>query len=168
LWWFDVHSEKTRVLKRTTLPAVFRHRRVTKRANPALRVGIDLVYVDDVATAIERFGARYTERVFTAEERAYCRASNRLPAALRFAARFAAKEAVVKVLRPLRPWSDWRAIEVRRHRSGWCDIRLHNEAAALARRQRLGSIALSITHGGRHVVAVALARVDAARPRRSR
>jgi holo-[acyl-carrier protein] synthase len=136
---------------------------MTNRARPALRVGIDLVCIDEVAAAINRFGDRYTGRVFTAEEQAYCRASSGPLSASRFAARFAAKEAVVKVLRPRQPWSDWRAIEVRRHSSGWCDIRLHKEAATLARRQRLGSMALSITHGGRHVVAVVLARVDTAR-----
>ena len=53
----------------------------------------------------------------------------------RFAARFAAKEAALKALRPDTTAIDWRSIEVRRHASGWCDVVLHGEAAALAARQ---------------------------------
>ena len=153
--------------KRATLPS--RRPRATETRASDTRIGFDVVCIDDVAHAISRFGDRYTARVFTPMECAYCRTASPRPAMARFAARFAAKEAVVKVLRPARPWSDWRDIEVRRHPSGWCDIRLHNEAASLAKRQHLGSMTLSMTHSGRHAAAVVLARAGAtARPTRSR
>jgi holo-[acyl-carrier protein] synthase len=130
-----------------------------------LRVGLDVVSIAEIAFAIDRFGERYIRRVFTVRERAYCLATTRTASAARFAARFAAKEATVKVLRPARPWFDWRAIEVRRHRSGWCEIRLHDAAAELAKRQHLDTttMALSMTHGDTRAAAVVLARAEIAR-----
>jgi holo-[acyl-carrier protein] synthase len=132
-----------------------------------LRVGLDVVSIAEIAFAIDRFGERYIRRVFTVRERAYCLATSKRDSAARFAARFAAKEATVKVLRPAWPWFDWRAIEVRRHRSGWCEIRLHDSAAELAERQHLDTttIALSMTHGNTRAAAVVLARAEIVRPR---
>ena len=62
------------------------------------------------------------------------------------AARFAAKEAVVKALRPsgLRP--EWRSIEVRRMDGGWCELRLTGLAADLADEAGMPELSLSITH----------------------
>jgi phosphopantetheinyl transferase (holo-ACP synthase) len=83
----------------------------------SLRVGIDLVLVEDVAGSIERFGPRYVDRIFTEHELDYCRGDDSTgPASYlqRLAARFAAKEAMVKILRPidLRPaWRDEAGIE---------------------------------------------------------
>ena len=54
-------------------------------------------------------------------------------AAARLAVRFAAKEAAVKALQPDWQWTDWRAIEVRRHKSGRCALVLHREAACSRR-----------------------------------
>ncbi len=122
-----------------------------------LRVGIDLVSVREVARSLERFGERYVRRVFTVREAAYCRAAAGRAAAARFAVRFAAKEAALKALDPEMRWADWRAIEVRRHASGWCDIVLHGEAAALARRQGIETLALSMSHDGGRAAAVVVA-----------
>jgi holo-[acyl-carrier protein] synthase len=80
--------------------------------------------------------------------------------ASRFAARFAAKEAALKVLRPASIWTDWRSIEVRRHVSGWCEIVLHGEAASLAERQGLTPLALSLTHATDCVVAVVISQEE--------
>lgn len=126
------------------------------RTNP-LRIGIDVVSITDVARSLERFGERYVRRVFTETESTYCRAGAGRLAAERFAARFAAKEAVVKALRPDGPWSDWRAIEVHRHDTGWCDLVLHREAAALADSQHIVSLELSLSHGTEHATAVVVA-----------
>jgi holo-[acyl-carrier protein] synthase len=129
-----------------------------RRTDPSrLRVGVDLVSVREVARSLERFGERYVRRVFTAHEAAYCRAAAGRAAAARFAARFAAKEATLKALHPETPWADWRAIEVRRHPSGWCELVLHGEAAALARRQGIETLALSMSHDGGRAAAVVVA-----------
>jgi holo-[acyl-carrier protein] synthase len=129
-----------------------------------VRVGIDLTTVDEVAVSLARFGDRYAARVFTDREEAYCKAAGGRGMASRFAARFAAKEAAVKVLRPETPWTDWRSIEVRRHASGWCELVLHGEAASLAERQGLTSLALSMTHAEDYVVAVVVGQEEEGAP----
>lgn len=75
---------------------------------PMVRVGIDLTSVDEVAASIARFGDRYVARMFTPHEQAFCRIgdgpeANRPYRVESLAARFAAKEAVLKVLRPTGP-----------------------------------------------------------------
>jgi holo-[acyl-carrier protein] synthase len=130
-----------------------------------LRVGVDLVSVREVARSLERFGDRYVRRIFTTCEAAYCRAAAGRAAATRFAVRFAAKEATLKALHPETPWADWRAIEVRRHASGRCEIVLHGEAAALARRQGVETLALSMSHDGSRAAAVVVVQAAADRPR---
>jgi holo-[acyl-carrier protein] synthase len=129
------------------------------RTDPCqLRVGVDLVRVKDVALSLERFGDRYVRRIFTSREAAYCRAAAGRAAAARFAVRFAAKEAALKALHPEKPLADWRAIEVRRHGSGRCELVLHGEAAALARRQGIEALALSMSHDGGRAAAFVVAR----------
>ncbi|HKD99842.1 MAG TPA: holo-ACP synthase, partial [Planctomycetota bacterium] len=59
-------------------------------------VGTDLIEVPRVARALERLGDRFERRIYTEQERAYCR--RRRNFAESFAARFAAKEAVMKAL----------------------------------------------------------------------
>ena len=95
---------------------ISRHKSKARGAGPGLTVGLDVVSVSEVSAALDRFGDRYVDRVFTAREAAYCRAS--AATAERLAVRFAAKEAAVKALQPERRWTDWRAIEVKRDRSG--------------------------------------------------
>jgi holo-[acyl-carrier protein] synthase len=126
---------------------------------------VDLVSVADVAAALDRFGDRYVRRIFTEQEAAYCRAAKGAAAAARFAARFAAKEAAVKVLQPDGPWADWRAIEVRRHKTGRCTLALHREAASLAGRRGIGHLSLSMSHDGDRAAAfVAALRAPGSQP----
>lgn len=61
-----------------------------------LGIGIDMIEVDRIAASIERFGDRFLTRVFTPAEVAYCRKKPR--PVENFAARFAAKEAMLKAL----------------------------------------------------------------------
>ena len=62
------------------------------------------------------------------------------------AARFAAKEATIKVLRPDGVRPDWRTIEVVRLPNGACKLRLRGSAARLAVERGLGPFSLSMTH----------------------
>jgi holo-[acyl-carrier protein] synthase len=112
--------------------------------------------VSDVAASIDRFGDRYTGRVYTHDEIAYCTQS---PArtAERFAARFAAKEATIKVLHADGERPDWRTIEVVRDPAGWCDIRLHGSAATMAAAAGISALSVSLTHDGDYASAVVLA-----------
>jgi holo-[acyl-carrier protein] synthase len=130
----------------------------------AIRVGIDVVSVDEISQSLERFGERYVRRVFTPLEAKYCRAGAGRAAAERFAVRFAAKEATLKALRPEAPSGDWRSIEVLRHASGWCEVVLHGESAALAARQGVEALALSMSHHADHAAAVVVAQVAPRQP----
>jgi holo-[acyl-carrier protein] synthase len=126
-----------------------------------IHVGVDVVSVKDVSRSLERFGERYVRRVFTTSEAAYCRAAVGREMAARFAVRFAAKEAILKALRPQGSSVDWRSIEVCRHPSGWCDVVLHGEAAALAARRGIETFALSMSHDAGCAAAVVVAQTAA-------
>jgi len=124
-------------------------------AEPALRLGTDIVDVRSVEASIERFGRRYLERVYTDAEIAYCRAGPG-GGAERFAARFAAKEATLKVLRPEDWRPEWRDIEVVREDGGWCEIRLRGPAAALAEQRGIQVVSCSLAHERSYATAVVL------------
>ena len=128
-----------------------------------IHVGIDIVSVQEVRQSLDRFGERYVRRVFTEREAAYCGGAAGCAAAERFAARYAAKEATLKALRPDALCAEWRSIEVVRHASGWCEVVLHGEVAALAARQGVESLALSMSHHAGHAAAIVVAQV-ATRP----
>jgi len=109
--------------------------------------GLDIAEIDRMEAAISRRGAALLERVFTADEIAYCeRHKNRYE---RYAARFAVKEAAMKALGT--GWSRgvrWRDIEVTRERSGKPGLRLAGVAREIADRLGVKQIAVSITHSG--------------------
>ncbi|HEY8087053.1 MAG TPA: holo-ACP synthase [Polyangiaceae bacterium] len=109
------------------------------------RVGLDLVEVSQIASSVERFGQRFLDRIFTPGELRYCLADPRTRA-LRLAARFAAKEAARKVLRVDEEGVGWRSIEVERMPGGWCELALHGEARALARKQGFVGFSVSMSH----------------------
>ena len=134
-------------------------------AVPPLRVGVDVISVAEVAAALARFGDAYIRRMFTRHEAAYCRAGSPRVAAERFAARFAAKEAAIKALQPVEPWTDYRAVEVRRDRSGRCNLRLHRSVAALAADRGVEHLALSLSHDGDVAAAVVVAVPSSPHPR---
>jgi len=106
-----------------------------------LRVGIDLVQVSRIAGSLAAFGDRFLTRIYTPTELGYARNEPE-----RLAARFAAKEAVVKVLRPREARPEWKSIEVRRDPDGWCELSLTGTAARLAREQAIDSLAVSLSH----------------------
>lgn len=120
-----------------------------------IRVGTDLVSVDDVARSIGDFGSRYLDRVFTADELAACTGPSG-PSAARLAARFAAKESVVKVLRPT-GGVRFHDAEVRLDAGGRPEIALHGELARHADRIGLVDSSLSLSHDGGLATAVLVA-----------
>ena len=121
----------------------------------SIRVGTDLTRVADVAASIACFGDRYLRRLFTEHELASTGAAPE-----RLAARFAAKEATVKVLRPAGAQPDWRSIEVRRDEVGACHLRLSGTAAAMARAAGITELAVSLTHEHDLAAAVVVARLS--------
>ena len=120
--------------------------------------GIDLVDFPRIAEMVERHGERFVNRVFTAAEQAYAQASRNTVE--KYACRFAAKEAVLKLLgtgwRGKIAWTD---IEVTNNPAGQPEVTLSGEVKAIADRMRIKQISLSITHTANFAIASAVALV---------
>jgi holo-[acyl-carrier protein] synthase len=125
-------------------------------AGTAIRVGADVAAVHQVADSVARFGDRYLRRVYTEHEIASCAGTPSVVAA-GLAARFAAKEAAIKVLRPSTHQPDWRSIEVRRSPEGWCSMSLSGHAAKLADDAGIAEMEVSLTHDEDVAAAVVVA-----------
>jgi len=107
--------------------------------------GIDLVEIHRIQQSVDRYGARFLNKVYTAAEQAYC--LRKRNAAESLAARFAAKEAGAKALGTgISRGVTWLEIEVVREPGGRPALRFHGRAAEMARRLRAHRAALSITH----------------------
>jgi holo-[acyl-carrier protein] synthase len=110
-------------------------------------IGLDVVAVERLRRALThpRRGLRFKERVFTETERLYCEGRQR--AAESYAARFAAKEAVVKALAGTAIVSmAWQEIEVTNSPDGRPGVLLRGRMAERARRMGVASIHLTLTH----------------------
>ena len=115
-------------------------------------IGVDLCEVERMRVALARTpGLR--GRVFTDDEQAYC--DRRKDPTERYAARFAAKEAVMKAMGVGVGACKWREIEVAKARSGAPSVRLHGGAQRLADERGIASWRLTMTHT--HVTAEAIA-----------
>lgn len=106
-----------------------------------LTSGVDIIEVARIARAMERHGARFGARFFTAQELAYC---NGKPE--RLAGRFAVKEAVAKALGTGIGDVSWTEIEVRCDGRGKPELVLHGQARELARRRGIGQWSISLSH----------------------
>jgi len=117
--------------------------------------GVDLAEVPRIRASIERFGAKFVQRIYTPAEIAYVeRKANKYE---RYAARFAAKEAGMKAIGT--GWKrgvTWQDFEVANLPSGKPTLRLHGVAAQIAERLGVRNISLSLTHtselGMAHVI----------------
>ncbi|MEO0966934.1 MAG: holo-ACP synthase [Cyanobacteria bacterium J06639_18] len=100
-----------------------------------IRLGTDIVYIPRIQAAVERFGDRFLQRVYTPIEQQHCgyyyqNLAN--PSFERLAGRWAAKEAVVKAL-----GTGWRGVSYTDVEIGWAksgkpSVTLHERAAAVA------------------------------------
>ena len=111
-------------------------------------VGIDVIEIARVRKVLERLPKRFLERVYSREEVAFCR--GRVP---ELAARFAAKEAVMKALGTGARGLAWREIEVLPNQRGKPLVYLHGNAAKRAETIGLRGIDISLTHS--HDLAIA-------------
>ncbi|MGA7834241.1 MAG: 4'-phosphopantetheinyl transferase superfamily protein, partial [Acidimicrobiales bacterium] len=105
---------------------------------------------------------RYTHRLFTEHELESC-GEDPATSASGLAGRFAAKEAVLKVLDLGEVVPSWKAIEVHRGTTGRPQIILSGDAAAIAHRQGVRDMSVSLSHAGGIATAAVVARVS---PRR--
>jgi holo-[acyl-carrier protein] synthase len=118
-------------------------------------LGTDLVEVPRFRLAMERRGERLGERLFSDDERAY--AYRQKDPAKSLAARFGAKEAVMKAL-GVGLWKfKLRDVEVVRQKGGAPRVALHGRAAELADERGVRDWHLSLTHTNSTALAVAIA-----------
>ena len=113
-------------------------------------LGIDIIRVDRIRKTLERFGLRFSRRVLTPGEQRYVRDR---PETL--AGRWAAKEAVSKVLGLGVRGIGWRDIEIERLPTGQPAVRLHGRAALRAEQLGMARVAVSISHEADYAVAIA-------------
>ncbi len=122
------------------------------------RMGTDIVAVARIAALMRDHGAAFLERWFTAREIDYC--SRKAAPSRHFAARFAAKEAVIKAL-PM-TWDGplpWRSIEIVNDSRGAPSVSLSGAILDAATRAGVGEISVSLTHCDEYATATALVAV---------
>lgn len=123
------------------------------------KLGTDIVYIPRIQAAIERFGDRFLQRVYTPCEQLDCGWCDRLPNRTtinKLAARWAAKEAVVKALGTGWQGVGYTDIEIRRSQSGVPIVYLHGRAMVLLNAFLEVQWQLSLSHDGDYAIATAI------------
>jgi holo-[acyl-carrier protein] synthase len=117
-----------------------------------LAVGTDMIEIERIARAVDRWGERFLNHVYTPKEIAVSR--GRIP---ELAARFAAKEAISKALGTGLMGISWGEMETLPDRRGQPHVCLH--ARALKRAQELGlrEFAISLSHSRDYALAFVVA-----------
>ena len=118
--------------------------------------GIDLVDFPRIESMIERHGKRFLDRIFTDQEQSDAESvKNRIE---KLAGRFAAKEAVMKLMgtgwRGKIAWTD---IEITNNSMGQPTVELTGEVKKIAREAQIEQVTLSITHTADFAIASAVA-----------
>jgi len=117
-----------------------------------LSVGVDIIEIDRIARALDRFGDRFLRRVYTPAEVVYCR--NKIP---ELAARFAAKEAISKALGTGLVGISWAEMEILGDRLGKPTVTLYGRASERARALGLHQWAVSLSHSDHQAIAMVIA-----------
>ena len=113
-----------------------------------LTTGVDIIEIERIRQAFERWGDRFLRRIYTEGEASYCR--GRAP---NLAGRFAAKEAAMKALGTGLRGVGWKDIEVVRNQAGAPSVRLHGRAKARAETLGVRELSLSLSHSRNYAVA---------------
>ena len=114
--------------------------------------GVDIIEIARFGEALRKHGERFSNRVCTPAEIAYCEKFKN--PAERLAARFAAKEAAFKALGT--GWRDglrWVDVEITHSASGKPELILRGRAEEIARRMGVTRTAVSISHSDQYAVA---------------
>jgi holo-[acyl-carrier protein] synthase len=113
-------------------------------------VGVDITDVKRIKNALERWGDRFVSRTFSNRESEYCRRHR--DEALRFAARFAAKEAFIKCMGSARGIL-WNEIELLNDRSGKPHFHLSDSIWKKLGKRKILKVHVSVTHTAEYAVA---------------
>ena len=107
-------------------------------------IGVDLVQVVRIEDALNRWGERFTGRVFTAQEAELC-LRRAVPSSC-FALRFAAKEAFSKALGlGMRKGVKWKDIEVCHNNAGKPELKVHGRSSEICRQEGITRMHLSLS-----------------------
>ena len=116
-------------------------------------IGVDIVKISRISDAMDRWGERFLDRLFTDLEKDYCH--NREDAAARYALRFAAKEALSKALGVgMRRGVHGQQIEVVNDSSGKPSFRLYGQAKVVCEEMEIRNSFLSLSDDGGYAVAM--------------
>ncbi len=124
-----------------------------------LSVGVDLVETERIARALERWGDRFLQYVYTPSELDYCRRHGP-----ELAARFAAKEATSKALGTGLRGVKWQEMEILADGRGKPLVQLHGSAKKRAEELGLDEFAISLSHSRRYAIAFVVASGEGALP----
>ena len=117
-----------------------------------ISIGIDIIEVARIREVLLRT-PRFSDRVFTATERAYCD-SRGVVAAQHYAVRFAAKEAALKALQTgWRGGISWQDVEISAHESGAPYLIFRGEVLAVFEKFQATATHLSMSHTSEHAIA---------------
>jgi holo-[acyl-carrier protein] synthase len=114
-------------------------------------IGVDIVEIERVESAIKRSGERFLSRIYTETELKTCQ--DRLSS---LASRFAAKEAVMKVLGEGGTGIAWREIEILTDDDGRPSVRLYGQALNKATKLNLKEVSVSLSDSKEYAIAVAI------------
>jgi holo-[acyl-carrier protein] synthase len=114
-------------------------------------IGIDIVEIDRVELAIEKWGKRFLNRIYTEAELKLCERS-----VSSLAGRFAGKEAIMKVLGTGVRGVNWREIEILADARGKPLVRLCGKAENRARELKLSEFSISLSDTKHYAVAAAI------------
>jgi len=123
-------------------------------------IGVDLVKVTRIATALEKHGDRFLQRIFTPQEILYCRGKARTASTL--ALRFAAKEAFSKALGVglRKDGIRWREVEVVPNPMGKPEFKVTGRAAELCAEAGITNMHLTLTDEDHLALAVVVLEKD--------
>ena len=117
-----------------------------------LSIGVDIIEIERVARAVERWGQRFLDHIYTPSELAFC-----CGRVAELAVRFAAKEAISKALGTGLSGIAWCEMEVLPDARGKPLVRLYGRAADRAHALGLSAFAISLSHSRDYAVAMVVA-----------
>ena len=112
-------------------------------------IGVDIIEIARIEEAVTNWGERFLNRIYTEAELKLCR-RNAAP----LAARFASKEAVMKLLGTGVKGVRWKDIETLSHLSGKPLVNLHGGAKAKAEKLGIKEVAVSLSHSREYAIAM--------------
>ena len=120
----------------------------------SITTGVDIISVDRLAKAVDQWQDSFLKRIYTDSELEYCKG-----ATSSLAARFAAKEAVMKAIGCGMFNTNWRDIEILTESNGKPYINLKGRSRNIANEKGINDFAVSLSHDKHYAIAFVVAYV---------